>query len=176
MTRQILIRSPPVNRRQPLLSLEETNSTPGRARSPAEKKKKKKKGRKLGEMAGGAAAECAAVCCCCPCTVMNLLVLAVYRLPSGLCKKAWKKRLRQRRKRQNGLLVGDMSLSRESGSWPSGIDLETEVKRVADGDGDGAIAGVGDCETEAVDLDKEMWDRFCGTGFWRSPSQREEGC
>ncbi|KAH8497911.1 hypothetical protein H0E87_016991 [Populus deltoides] len=29
-----------------------------------------------------------------------------------------------------------------------------------------------DEETEAVDLEKQMWDQFYNTGFWRSPSQR----
>lgn len=27
---------------------------------------------------------------------------------------------------------------------------------------------------EAADFETEMWDRFYGTGFWRTPSQREE--
>lgn len=26
---------------------------------------------------------------------------------------------------------------------------------------------------EVEELEKEMWERFYGTGFWRSPSQRE---
>lgn len=28
-------------------------------------------------------------------------------------------------------------------------------------------------EKEVMELEKEMWDKFYGTGFWRSPSQRE---
>lgn len=28
-------------------------------------------------------------------------------------------------------------------------------------------------EQEVMDLEKEMWDKFYSTGFWRSSSQRE---
>ena len=28
-------------------------------------------------------------------------------------------------------------------------------------------------DKDVEDLEKEMWERFYGTGFWRSPSQRE---
>lgn len=28
-------------------------------------------------------------------------------------------------------------------------------------------------DEEVIQLEKEMWDRFYGTGFWRSPSQRD---
>ena len=42
-------------------------------------------------MAGGATADCAAVACCCPCGVLNLTVLAVNKVPAGLCRKALRK-------------------------------------------------------------------------------------
>ena len=59
--------------------------------------------RKVGEVAGGAAAECAAVWCCGPCAVVNLVVLAVYRVPAAVCKKACV--MEQRRKEElNGFL------------------------------------------------------------------------
>ncbi|GKU98920.1 hypothetical protein SLEP1_g11855 [Rubroshorea leprosula] len=32
------------------------------------------------------------VCYCCSCTMMELLVLGFYKVPTGLCKKVWKKR------------------------------------------------------------------------------------
>lgn len=35
------------------------------------------------------------------------------------------------------------------------------------GEDDGRVREVADFETE-------MWDRFYGAGFWRTPSQREE--
>ncbi|CAN1770150.1 hypothetical protein LINPERHAP1_LOCUS11523 [Linum perenne] len=54
--------------------------------------------KRIGEVAGGAAAECAAVCCCCPCTLMNIVVMAIYKVPACLCRKAKKRRQRLRRK------------------------------------------------------------------------------
>ncbi|KAG2272253.1 hypothetical protein Bca52824_066808 [Brassica carinata] len=34
------------------------------------------------EFCGGTTASCAAVCCCCPCGLVNLLVLAIYKVPA----------------------------------------------------------------------------------------------
>nr|GMD03079.1 uncharacterized protein LOC109191620 [Ipomoea batatas] len=48
--------------------------------------------RPVGEFAGGTAAGCAMVCCCCPCAVLDFLVFAFYRVPVGLCRKAWRRR------------------------------------------------------------------------------------
>ncbi|XVF69300.1 hypothetical protein PTKIN_Ptkin11bG0070000 [Pterospermum kingtungense] len=145
MTRQVLIRSPPVIRRQP------------------DNPKTAKNGKKFGEVAGGTAAECAAVCCCCPCSVMELLVLALYKVPTGLFKKAWRRRKRKRlMKKKPGLLSG----TAEGG--PTREEVEAELDRMV-GKGEDEDNGC----TGTVDIDKEMWDRFYGTGFWRSPSQRD---
>ncbi|CAN0923367.1 hypothetical protein LINGRAHAP2_LOCUS33538 [Linum grandiflorum] len=129
--------------------------------------------KRIGEVAGGAAAECAAVCCCCPCTLVNIVLMALYKVPACLCRKAKKRQQRLRRRKQqqsqHGLLVptkgkaaaGEMDGSRE--------ELEREVREVVErGKEEGTTA-----EKEAVDLEKEMWSRFYGTGFWRSPSQRD---
>ncbi|GFQ07771.1 hypothetical protein PHJA_002921100, partial [Phtheirospermum japonicum] len=58
---------------------------------------------RFAEVAGGTAAECAAVCCCCPCGLVDLLVLAVYKLPAGLCPEGAEKK-RPRRLVKMGLL------------------------------------------------------------------------
>ncbi|EXB39674.1 hypothetical protein L484_017152 [Morus notabilis] len=159
MNRQVVVRSPPLNRRTPLLP--EKSAANGRDR------------RRIGEVAGRTAAECTAVCCCCPCTVVNLLVLALYKVPVGICRRAWAKR-RMRRQllaKRNGLLQ----------QRPAGPDacrstveeLEAELRRVKEGKIDGGNGG-GDAAFGAVDFpEEEMWDRFYNTGFWRSPSQRE---
>jgi hypothetical protein len=106
---------------------------------------------------------------------MNLLVLAVYKVPAGLCRKAWKQRKRHRlikMKNQKHMTTG--LLPHRPGSavvGPTCAELEAEMKRpigVEDEDED-----MGDGGTDAVDLEKEMWDRFFAGGFWRSPSQRE---
>ncbi|KAF4371048.1 hypothetical protein CsatB_028424 [Cannabis sativa] len=162
MNRQVVQRSPQKNRRTPLL----TKRPPLRAPITREK-------RRIGELAGGTAAECAAVCCCFPCALMNLLVLAVYKVPAGLCRKAWAKRKKRQRLAKMGLLP-----QRPSG--PSGLtrdELEAEIKRVKEAsleqdkiNGGGSNQGA----TSTVDLlEEEMWERFYGAGFWRSPSQRE---
>ncbi|KAJ8749851.1 hypothetical protein K2173_013766 [Erythroxylum novogranatense] len=125
--------------------------------------KKSRKG--FGEMAGGTTAECAAVCCCCPCTVMNLLILAVYRVPACLCRKA-RRRRRLRRMKKQPLLAPTHS----GGSHDELVMEITDVVESAEG---GAAHG-DDQDADVVNLEKEMWDRFYRTGFFRSPSERHE--
>lgn len=153
MTKPILLRSPQVyeNRRHPLLG-EQENSSRG--------------GNRFGEVVGGTTAECAAVCCCCPCGLVNLLVLAVYKVPAGLCRKAMRRK-RRRRLMKKGLLparscgcsdIEFIELSSMSGplSTVSSSTLSMESDK------------------DVVELEKEMWDRFYSAGFWRSLSQRSE--
>ncbi|KAF5751674.1 hypothetical protein HS088_TW02G00690 [Tripterygium wilfordii] len=168
MTRQILLRSPPANRKPPLLT---DTQIPSKSTSSDESPKtrplqSKNKNLRLGEVAGGTAAECAAVCCCCPCTVMNLLILAVYKLPAGLCKKARRIRRRRKKKKQLQRLLGPTESKRSHGD----DELERELRSVMER---GKSVHDGVDATETVDMEKEMWDRFYSTGFWRSPSQTE---
>ncbi|KAL5763637.1 hypothetical protein ACOSP7_015992 [Xanthoceras sorbifolium] len=155
MTQPVLVPSPSMNqRRQPLLTAEK-NSIPNTKQG-----HEHNMGKKFGEVVGGTAAECAAVCCCCPCTVMNLLVLAVYKVPAGLCKKAWRKRRKRqrmgKRKQVGGLLMG-----------PTGVDGAQKQELLV------AVNAEKNEKAAESELEKEMWDQFRGTGFWRSPSQRE---
>ncbi|XVF19589.1 hypothetical protein REPUB_Repub11eG0123900 [Reevesia pubescens] len=143
MTRPVLIRSPPVTRGQPFFIPEEDQ----------------KKGKKVGEVVGGTTAECAAVCCCCPCSVMNLLILGLYKVPTGLCKKAWKRRKRQRLMKKNQGLFLDPAKGESTRA-----EMEAELDRIVG-------KGAGDGCNGVVDFEKEMSDRFGGTGFWRSCSQ-----
>ncbi|XVF05048.1 hypothetical protein REPUB_Repub05bG0137500 [Reevesia pubescens] len=145
MTRQVLTRSPPVTRRQNILIPEEPK-TAGR-------------GKKVGEVVGVTAADCAVVCCCCPCSVLELLVLGLYTVPTGLCKKAWKRRKRKCLMKKNQGSLGPAKCG------PTRAELEAELDRMV-GKGDDDHDG----STGAIDLEKEMWDRFYATGFWRSPS------
>ncbi|GAB2285652.1 hypothetical protein Dimus_020093 [Dionaea muscipula] len=123
-------------------------------------------GHTVGEVVGGAAAECAAVCCCCPGVVVECLVLAVYKVPSGICRRIHKKMI-LRKKSGLGLLHhhhhhGEMTSGIIYDDFSGPIDLkEFEMINVSV---DGSM--------EAIDLDKEMWEQFHDTGFWRSPSQR----
>ncbi|KAF5204768.1 Pollen preferential protein [Thalictrum thalictroides] len=149
MTRQIVLRAPSSNRRQPLLT--KNQPPPGNSR--------------FAEVVGGTTAECAAVCCCCPCGIVNLLVLAVYKLPAGLCRKALKKK-RRKRLMDAGLFPRKKTCTcgcqeTEFQIHPVSVDMiEVEnAKKLND--------------KEVMELEKEMWDKFYATGFWRSPSQRD---
>ncbi|KAJ8565209.1 hypothetical protein K7X08_007785 [Anisodus acutangulus] len=95
MTKQIVLFAPSSisvdRRRQPLLSGQDSSSRGGFRKA------------RFAEVAGVTAAECTAVFCCCPCGLVNLLVLAVYKLPAGLCRKALRRK-RRRRLMKKGLL------------------------------------------------------------------------
>lgn len=126
--------------------------------------------RRAGEIAGGVAADCAAVCCCCPCTVMNILVLAVVRLPAGLCKRAIRRRKRHRlQKMKNGMYSQQQIIY--GGNSP--MTLEEHLSEEMKEDGGDDAAEKWDGGSEAARWEKEMWAQFHGTGFWRSPSQRQ---
>ncbi|KAK2640880.1 hypothetical protein Ddye_022643 [Dipteronia dyeriana] len=162
MTGPVLVPSPSITKRcQPLLTAEKKNSSIPKSTKDEvrhHEHNNNKKGKKFGEVAGGTAAECAAVCCCCPFTVMNLLVLAVYKVPAGLCKKVWRKRQRimgKKKKQVGGLLMGPTC----------GVDCGAQKQELL-------VSEKNDKDAD-LELEKEMWDQFRGTGFWRSPSQRE---
>lgn len=146
MSRQIVLRSAPTKRRQPLLQSQPSHSS------------------SFAEVAGGTTAECVAVCCCCPCGLVNLLVLAIYKVPAGLCRRALKKKRRQKLKKQ-GLLPVKRSRKCRCGC----DDLELELHQVVSS----VDVNTKESDKAVVELEKEMWDKFYGTGFWRSPSQRD---
>ena len=125
--------------------------------------------RKVGEVAGGAAAECAAVCCCCPCAVVNLVVLAVYKVPAAVCKKAWKRSKRRRfMMKRHGLLASAGAKGSESTVHArlKEEDLTAEIVVIEENEAN--------CQpNDVIMLEDEMLEHFYGAGFWRSPSQRD---
>ncbi|CAN6816215.1 unnamed protein product [Brassica oleracea] len=121
--------------RHVILTSEERNSPPTTMIKHAER-------RKVGEVAGGAAAECAAVWCCGPCAAVNLVVLAVYRVPAAV--SAAESTVHARLKEEDPTAE---------------IVFEENVVNVELND--------------VVVLEDEMFERFYGAGFWRSPSQRD---
>ncbi|PKI35278.1 uncharacterized protein LOC116207329 [Punica granatum] len=144
MTRHLVLRLPSVNRRQPLLK-----SRPSSAA-------------KAAEVAGGTTAECAAVCCCCPCVVAGLLVLAVYRLPAGLCRRALRRRrLRRLSKQAKGGKCSKCSCGCEEHEPDSGAGITVEE----------LLEMKAEESPEMEELEEEMRKNFYSTGFWRSPSQ-----
>ncbi|XP_019197776.1 PREDICTED: uncharacterized protein LOC109191620 [Ipomoea nil] len=120
--------------------------------------------RPVGEFAGGTAAECAMVCCCCPCAVLDFLVLAFYRVPVGLCRKAW------RRRKQKLLVMKRRKMEEGATTVPARTGSPAK-----------SVAPIGDAEAvsrrpraaSSLDFEREMWGQFYGAGFWRSTSERD---
>ncbi|KAG6433140.1 hypothetical protein SASPL_104748 [Salvia splendens] len=111
--------------------------------------RRSKRASRMGETAG----ECAAVCCCCPCTMVHLLILTVFRLPRGLWRKKKKRKMLLRKNRRNS--------EQEAANQPRSNSL--------------VFRGGAEIENDVVDWDNDgMWDRFYGSGFWRSSSQRSD--
>lgn len=168
----IIIPSPSLlslDKRQPLLSSQDSSpSSHGGVNGSSSGGVVVRKAR-LAEVAGGTTAECAAVACCCPCGIANLLVLAVYKVPAGLCRKALRKNRRDRLMKK-GLLPAS------AGSGHCSCDeMELHAYQISSPiTVVGAGAGNLGSDKDAMELEKEMWDKFYGAGFWRSPSQRSE--
>ncbi|XP_030444736.1 uncharacterized protein LOC115667274 [Syzygium oleosum] len=179
-TRQVVRRPAPVNRRESLLST--PSPTPAGTRRA-----------RLAEVAGASAAECAAIWCCCPCAIADFFLLAVYRVPAGLFRRALRKRRRRRLTRQvafapkrevrsskkctsghnrDGNGADDGEGAGTENAWPAVITLE-ELLEMRGGVAAAAAGGVEE-EEEAAEMEEEMWRRFSNMGFWRSPSRQEE--
>ncbi|KAL9674272.1 hypothetical protein QQ045_030543 [Rhodiola kirilowii] len=122
---------------------------------------------RFAEVAGGTAADCAVICCCCPFAILNVVFLTLYTLPVGICRKLLRSKQRRR------LLKKEVVCRRR-------CTCGCEVGEVV-----GQIYPVGNCaslnevekldheEEEIMRLEKEMWATFYSTGFWRSPSQKD---
>ncbi|MED6168488.1 hypothetical protein PIB30_011916 [Stylosanthes scabra] len=132
---------------------------------------RKTAGTKLGEVVGGATA----VCCCFPVGLANVMFLAIYKVPASLCKQALQKRKQRRRLRQakkEGLYPPNRcytyAFDEEFGAKFYGVGEEDLVKKFND-----ERLEEERVDKEVVELEKEMWETFYGTGFWRSCSKRE---
>ncbi|XP_004497626.1 uncharacterized protein [Cicer arietinum] len=130
----------------------------------------------IGEVVGGTAA----VCCCCPCALANIVYLAIYKVPATLCIRALKMRKQRRRRRLQTSAEGVFPQKRRC-TCGCCDDVGFRVHPTC-GDDD-VIGGVKSQsmgveeeleDKDAMELEKEMWERFYGTGFWRSSSQRQK--
>lgn len=124
----------------------------------------------LAEVVGGTTAECAAVCCCCPCGLVSLLLLAFYKVPVGLCRRVIRNKRRQKMLKK-GLTMQQSKCCSCSCSY-SCYDNEhvclnnlSEILRLQ--------YKLDDDDYDDHEKEKEMWEKFYGAGFWRSPSQKE---
>ncbi|KAK7337344.1 hypothetical protein VNO77_17911 [Canavalia gladiata] len=154
MSNRIVLRAPgSSNRREPLLQ-SQMSSRSGT----------------VGEVVGSTTAECVAVCCCFPCSLANLLVLAIYKVPAGLCRRMLKKK-RLRKMIKKGLLQPKRSscscgcCDDVNNPWlsPMCSSDASDITRLYSTEPD----------SDAVALEKEMLEKFFSTGFWRSSSRRD---
>ncbi|RZB86328.1 hypothetical protein D0Y65_026399 [Glycine soja] len=163
MSKKVILPTAASHRRQPLL-LQQSESY------------RKAGTRVMGEAVGGTAA----VCCCFSFGLANIMYLAMYKVPAMLCQKALRRKRRSRR-----LLL--LQTREEAAAVPSrprctcgccdDIISAGRVYPLCSNDG-GDVAVLRsrssvEKDKEVVELEKEMWERFYGSGFWRSPSQRE---
>jgi len=114
------------------------------------------------ECCGGTTASCAALCLCGPCSVVNLVVLAVYKLPRGLCRRAIR-RIRRKRLAKKEFVESGREFGRGGSSQFAVHPLESRDEEEEEEEEDEAV----------IALEKEMWSRFYSGGFWRSLSQAE---
>ncbi|KAK2370167.1 hypothetical protein P8452_57552 [Trifolium repens] len=135
--------------------------------------------RRIGEVAGNATAECAAICCCVPCTVMDVVALATYKVPACLWKKAVqkkkKKRLQKHLKKikKNEAMLLDHKKPNGPGSGP-GTKTESGPETVIVKPTLEEHLAKEEVPEDDAKLEDEMWARFNVNGFWRSQSQRHE--
>ncbi|KAK9058732.1 hypothetical protein SSX86_023574 [Deinandra increscens subsp. villosa] len=154
---------------------------------------------RFAEFAGGATAECAVVCCCIPLSLVNLFVLAVYGVPAGLFRKALRRKRRRKLLKKRLLadeLDGDLSShDRSSYSYDGSELLICPTVRYGSYDGsemlicptvrygaaevlirspeaEGFAMKPMEFDNDAIEFENSMWEKFYGTGFWRSGSQR----
>lgn len=148
-----------VHRRQPLLRTETTISVK-KMMNHCETLHKRK-----GEVAGRTAADCATVCCCVPCTVVHFLILAVYKVPAGLCRKMLWKNKQQRLLNKNENKCCQISAAGD-GKESENVNVNVVVI--------GGPVGGGDGNPVSAESEMDMWGRYYEGGFWRNSSQKKE--
>uniref|UniRef100_A0A7C9ASR6 Uncharacterized protein n=2 Tax=Opuntia streptacantha TaxID=393608 RepID=A0A7C9ASR6_OPUST len=170
MAGHIVIRSSPVDltRRQPLIA---GTLTPPGTPLPPPPRTMHKSSSNVGEVAGGTAAGCFVVCCCCPCVLVEFVLLAVYKVPATICRRILRKRRRKMIKKKKGLLQQAAEISPNGRGGFHHPSYSDELSDVDFREFETVKVSI-DGSAEAVELDKQMWDQFNSTGFWRSPSQR----
>lgn len=120
--------------------------------------------RRFNEVAGGTTADIAAVACA-PLGIADFLLLAVYKVPTGLCRKAIRQKRRRRLMKKGSIalpLVGHDQMCEYGYSDGMESEFQTEDPVI--------MAEAMEKDDDMMQLEKEMWDKFHGAGFWRSNS------
>jgi len=158
MSKSVVFRPAVSHRRKPLLR--QSESFP-------------RTGTRLGEVVGGTAA----VCCCFSFGLANMVYVAVYKLPASLCQKMLRRK-RQRRlksmKEEQKAAAAAAAVRRCTCGCCDDIMGAGRVYPLCSEDVVDMAAlrrSEAEKDPEVVELEKKMWERFYGSGFWRSPSQ-----
>jgi len=129
-------------------------------------------------VAGGVTADWATVRCCFPYAAANLLTLVIYKVPSRLCRKAFK-RFQRRALTKKGLLPlypdtpSLTTLSHHCEIDSNALEFQRTIELVHEGDKvTFVIGGSNTIDDDLMELEKEMITKF--NGFWRSQSQQEK--
>lgn len=117
------------------------------------------------------------MCCCCPCAVVNILLLAVYKVPAELCKKA----IRRRKRRRLLKMKNKMMMQQNNNNYNSGSNSMKDInvrgmltlEECLSEEMKAYVAAEGRSSEEVEELEREMWALFQETGFWRSSSRRQ---
>jgi len=158
MSKRVILRPAVSRQRQPLLQ---------------QSRSLQQAGTRLGEAVGGTAA----VCCCFSFGLANMLYLAVYKLPAGLCQKALRRKRRRLQSMREGLEMTAHARRCTCGCCDDIMGVGRVYPLCSDDEGDVEALrrrSAAEKDADVVELEKEMWERFYGSGFWRSPSQRNE--
>ncbi|KAK8968580.1 hypothetical protein KSP40_PGU022231 [Platanthera guangdongensis] len=148
-------------------------------RKPAVLKKKSKGVVRFAEIVGTTTAECAAICCCIPCGILNLVILATVKLPAFLCCRVGRKRAALRPSKKKPAIGGSESISvsfsdgSSKAGLSAGVDDGAEFSRPRQRIVSGGSWPVRSPSVEVVEQEEKVWSKFSGSGFWRTPSQRE---
>ncbi|KAJ9554855.1 hypothetical protein OSB04_009469 [Centaurea solstitialis] len=142
-------------------------------RSPEERRQYRQQHRSIthkhvGEVVGGTTAEMAAVCCCFPCSVVDLMILTMYKVPTGLYRNVMRRRHQQQQpsltmKRSDSVSSMESIEDTQLAMHPAVIAAMERFMRPPEVDKD------------FMELENEMWAKFHDGGFWRSPSGRFVG-
>ncbi|WMV56243.1 hypothetical protein MTR67_049628 [Solanum verrucosum] len=91
------------------------------------------------------------VCCCCPCTVLHFLLLALYKVPTGLCRKAWRNKKRKKvLKKKNNINNSPDVFYTDDGDYYIHVDKDCSD---VTGDGDNHDGR----SSETAEFETEIW-------------------
>jgi hypothetical protein len=96
--------------------------------------------------------------------MVEVVVLATVRAPAALCRRAARVRRGRRRSASAGQATEIYELLVDDGGI---VELDASAAEAV-------VLPVTHALEETGELEREVWARFYGAGFWRSPSNLDE--